>query len=77
MLNISEKFIKSNGGAWFVNVKKKSNLEDLTGDEKENLDKQLNEMIKSKYKFINYNGLRASHIDVLSRDGKINPFDIK
>tara|TARA_Y100000768_G_C23990175_1_gene691914 strand:- start:2736 stop:6194 length:3459 start_codon:yes stop_codon:yes gene_type:complete len=77
MLNISEKFIKSNGGAWFVNVKKESNFDELTTDEKESLDKQLNEMIKAKYKFINYNGLRQSHVDTLSRDGKINPFNNK
>ena len=34
-------------------------------------------MISYKYKFINYNGLRKSHLEVLTEGGKINPFDDK
>jgi len=77
ILNISEKFIRSNSGAWFVNTKKSNNYETLSSEEKKNLDGQLNEMINSKYRFINYNGLRASHVDKLSDDGKKNPFHNK
>ena len=34
-------------------------------------------MISSKYRFINYNGLRDSHLSGFSNNGKINPFDNK
>ena len=34
-------------------------------------------MIRSKYRFINYNGLRNSHLKELTRDYTINPFDNK
>ena len=34
-------------------------------------------MIRAKYSFISYNGLRKSHLVDLSDDGKINPFSHK
>ena len=34
-------------------------------------------MIRNKYQFINYNGLRTSHLDSLTSEGKHNPFDNK
>ena len=77
MLHLPERYIKAKGGAWFVNVKKETNYDALSTDEKSSLDEQLNEMIRVKYKFINYNGLRQSHVDALSADGTINPFDNK
>jgi hypothetical protein len=77
LLHLPEKYIKAKGGAWFVNVKKDSNYEKLSTEERKSLDEQLNEMIRVKYKFINYNGLRQSHVDALSADGTINPFDNK
>lgn len=77
MLHLPEKYIQSNGGAWFVNVTKTPNYDTLSTDEKTSLDNQLNEMIRVKYKFISYNGLRSSHVDALSADGTINPFDNK
>ena len=39
-----------------------------------NLDKQLDEMIKNKFKFINYNGMRNSHLNTLTLNNTINPF---
>jgi hypothetical protein len=77
LLHLPVKYIKAKGGAWFVNVKKASNYEELSTEERGSLDEQLNEMIRVKYKFINYNGLRQSHVDALSADGTINPFDNK
>ena len=74
-LGLSTEYIESNGGAWLVNVKKKPNYETLSSGDKSNLEKQLNEMIRNKYQFINYNGLRSSHLDSLSKDGQSNPFD--
>lgn len=77
VLNVSKDYIQKHGGAWLVNVKKSSNFNSLTSEEKKSLDLQINEMITSKYRFINYNGLRNSHLKELTRDYTINPFDNK
>ena len=77
ILSLTSDFIRKNGGAWLVNVKKPSNFNDLTTDEKKSLDLQINEMITYRYKFINYNGLRNSHLKDLTRDYAVNPFDDK
>ena len=78
ILNLSIDFIKKNGGAWLVNVsKQKSNFNELTAQQKSSLDLQINEMITYRYKFINYNGLRTSHLKTLTVDYSVNPFDNK
>jgi SNF2 family DNA or RNA helicase len=74
-LSLSKDFIRANDGAWMVNVQKESNYESLSTQDKNNLDKQLNEMIRNKYQFINYNGMRTAHLDKMSKDGTMNPFD--
>ena len=74
-LNLTTKYIKANKGAWLINIKEKtSNYESLSSEEKTNLDKQLDEMIKNKFKFINYNGMRMSHLNTLTINNTINPF---
>ena len=75
VLSISTDYIKRAKGAWLINTTKESNFDQLTTAEKESLNKQLNEMINHKYSFISYNGLRNSHLGVLTQDFKINPFD--
>ena len=75
VLSLSKSFIQKHDGAWLVNIKKKPNYEELSSTDKTHLDEQLNEMIRNKYQFINYNGLRNSHLDKFTMDGKINPFD--
>lgn len=77
VLNLSVDYIQKHGGAWLVNVKKHSNFSELTSDQKTALDLQINEMITNKYRFINYNGIRNSHLKDLTRDYTINPFDNK
>lgn len=77
ILNITKDFILKHGGAWLVNVKKTSNYDELNTDEKKKLELQINEMITSRYKFINYNGLRNSHLKDMTLDYSINPFDNK
>ena len=77
-LNISEKYIRTEGGAWLVNVKKPSNFESLTTQQKIQLNMQIDEMISAKYQFINYNGLRKSNLKNLqSISNTDNPFDNK
>tara|TARA_B100000424_G_scaffold95981_2_gene72169 strand:+ start:13830 stop:17093 length:3264 start_codon:yes stop_codon:yes gene_type:complete len=65
-------------GVWLVNTKNKNNsYNNLSDEEKQSLDKQINEMMRNKYKFINYNGLRMSHLKELTSDFNRNPFDNK
>jgi curved DNA-binding protein CbpA len=77
MLHLSEDYIRRRGGAWLVNVSKPSNFEELDTEYKNNIDAQINEMIRHKYQFINYNGLRNSHLRDLTMNYRINPFDNK
>lgn len=77
LLSLSDKYIIKNSGAWFVNIRKRPNYERLTSDERKQLDEQINEMIKYKYSFINYNGMRNDTLKALTQDYTINPFDNK
>ena len=76
-LNLRFDYINKQGGAWLINLKKKPNYASLSSTDKESLEKQLDEMIRYKYQFISYNGLRRSHMRNLTKGetGKINPFD--
>ena len=56
IMSLSVDFIQRAGGVWLVNIKKRPNFEALNASQRASLDKQLNEMIMAKYKFINYNG---------------------
>jgi hypothetical protein len=74
-LSLSTEYIRKHGGAWLVNVKKKTNYTELSSAEQTTLDKQLDEMIRTKYTDINYNGLNRRKIDALTGSGSRNPFD--
>jgi len=75
VLNLSQEYITRQKGAWFVNIKKPSNYEELSSIEKKSLDDQLNEMIRNKYTFINYNGLRLKRLQELTSNFTKNLFD--
>lgn len=77
ILGLPDEYIIKNGGAWFVNVKKESNYNNLTTEQQTNLNNQINIMINNKYEFINYNGLRESHLQALSNNYTTNPFTNK
>ena len=77
VLSLDKSYITKKGGAWMVNMKEEPNYESLDTESQTNIDKQLNEMIFTKYNFINYNGLRYSSLNKLTLDGTINPFDNK
>ena len=71
-----DKFVRSNGGAWMVNVTKPSNYEtELTASQRVRVDRQIDEMINTKYEFINYNGLRAEKLKSMTEGYTHNPFD--
>lgn len=57
--------------------KEKPNYESLTTQEKISLNNQIDKMIEVKYEFLNYNGLRKSHLTGLTNNGKKNPFSNK
>lgn len=75
VLNLPLDYIREKGGAWFINMRKQTNYAQLSSVDKKSLDDQLNEMIRNKYTFINYNGLRRSHLDELTMNGTKNLFD--
>ena len=75
VLSISVEFIKKQKGIWLVNIKKPPNFDSLNSYEKRTLDDQLNEMIRYKYTFYNYNGLRNSKLNEMTKNNTINPFD--
>ena len=75
ILNLDVGYIQKQGGAWFVNINKKSNFDTLNDRQKLLLEQQLNEMIHKKYKFINYNGLRSQRLNELTSGYTKNIFD--
>lgn len=77
ILSLEPAYIEEKGEVWMVNAKKDSNFETLTTEEKESLNDQLDIMIRAKYSFISYNGLRKEHIKTLTQNGTVNPFDNK
>jgi hypothetical protein len=74
-LGLPRDYIIRNHGAWLVNVTKTSNYSELTSSDKKVLNDQLDEMIKNKYTFINYNGLRRDKFRMLTNDFENNIFD--
>jgi hypothetical protein len=77
ILNLDQDYITKQHGAWFVNIKKKSNFNELTDLERKSLDTQINKMIDTKYTFINYNGLRSNKLSQLTSGFTHNLFDNK
>jgi superfamily II DNA or RNA helicase len=75
VLNLSVDYITRKKGAWFINITKRANYSELSPQDKSSLDEQLNEMIRSKYTFINYNGLRNSKLKELTSGFTKNIFD--
>ena len=75
LLNLPQEYIRRHGGAFFINVKKPSNYNDLNDNDRRVLEEQLNEMIKQKYTFINYNGLRSQRLSEMTSDYTKNIFD--
>ena len=80
VLSISVDSVLKNGGAWLVDINKtEPNYAELSAENQKSLDAQLNDMIRSKYVDINYNGLTSDrfsnlvskYADPITR----NPFD--
>ena len=70
--------VAKQGGIWVMDVSKESNYESLGSEARSQLNAQIDSMISGKYRFINYNGLRESHLDILTDGGRNpNPFTDK
>ena len=74
-LGLPRSYIKTSRGAWFVDVRRESNYDVLSTENKKRLEDQINEMINQKYSFIAYNGLRKRRLSELTRQGTYNIFD--
>ena len=74
-LGLPREFIGRKQGAWLVNITKSSNYSELSTSDKKILNDQLDEMIKNKYTFINYNGLRRNKFRQLTDNFETNIFD--
>lgn len=75
VLNLPQEYIRRHGGAFFINIKKRSNYDELSDTNRRVLEEQLNEMIKQKYQFINYNGLRDKRLEEMTSGYTKNIFD--
>jgi len=75
VLNLPQEYIRRHKGAFFINVTKPSNYDELDDNARTILEEQLNEMIRAKYKFINYNGLRAQRLSEMTSNFTRNIFD--
>ena len=75
VLNLPQEYIRKQHGAWFINIKKQPNYDQLSDVDRKSLDKQLDEMIRAKYTFINYNGLRSKKLAELTAGYTKNLFD--
>ena len=75
-LSLPPDFILKHKGAWLMDITKTaSNYGELTGEDQQVLDAQLNAMIRSKYVDINYNGFNDNRFKKLTKDETINPFN--
>ena len=74
-LGLPVEYIRRHRGAWLVNITKPSNYIELSTTDKTVLNAQLDEMIRNKYTFINYNGLRREKFRSLTSNFEKNIFD--
>jgi hypothetical protein len=78
LLHIDVADIRKKKGVWMVNSSiKDANYDQLSNEKKKSLDEQIDRMIKKKYKFIAYNGIRWDSLNELTQQYSINPFDNK
>lgn len=57
-------------GLWIMDKDKPSNYDSLTGEQQQILDAQINEMIRSRYLFVHYNGITRRNLTALKKERK-------
>ena len=76
-LNLTSSFIDKYQGAFMVDINRETNYEQLSGEQKRLLDKQIDEMVERKYNILNYNGMREARLMEMTNNMKNNIFDNK
>jgi hypothetical protein len=78
ILNLPIQYIIQQRGAWLVNITKNKNCdkeEKKSQSEIASINKQIDMMIDTKYKFIHYNGLTKRYFNELTNNLEVNIFD--
>ena len=70
---LSPKIMKKNKGLWYPSGKGDPNFAELPEEARMQINAQIDDIINTLFSFINYNGLRKTHIEEMVKDG--NPFD--
>ena len=73
-IGVSTSYVKKRKGVWLVDPSKPSNIDSLTPKQVTLLDEQIDDMIRNKYNFLNYNGLTRDHMRAISNDFETNIF---
>jgi hypothetical protein len=77
-LRVSTNIIKRNGGIWYGVPGKPSNFQTLSEEHRQQLSRQMHNMIDNGYTFIHYNGITAKKLSSMMDDMKTeNIFDNK
>ena len=82
VLHLSPAYIRANKGAWLVDKTKSSNFNDKHQRDRASITDQINNMIRHKYQFINYNGINNARLQGYETEsknlhGRKNIFDNK
>ncbi|RZD41478.1 MAG: hypothetical protein CXT73_04890 [Methanobacteriota archaeon] len=82
VLHLSPAYIRANKGAWLVDKTKPANFNDKHQRDRASITDQINNMIRHKYQFINYNGINHIRLDGYETEskkihGRNNIFDNK
>jgi hypothetical protein len=75
VLSLSPDYISKQRGAWITDISRSSNIVALNSEQLKSLNLQLDTMIKNKYQFINYNGLRKERFRIMTENYTKNIFD--
>jgi hypothetical protein len=75
VLSLSPDYILKQKGAWITDVSKMANIAELTPEQLRSLNIQLDTMIRNKYTFINFNGLRKERFRSMTNNYTQNIFD--
>ena len=72
ILNVSLAYVRANKGAWLVDATKPPNYNQKHQRDRASINDQINNMIRHKYQFINYNGLNQNRLSQLENQAKKN-----
>lgn len=72
---LSLEYLNKKKYIWMSNAKKQPNINALTSDQMKSLNIQIEDMIRSKYKFINYNGLTRERFAAMTDNFTKNIFN--